>query len=442
MNNRDTFGSTPELARTSSSSDNSISDNIGRSSSETVQNDEQNGKTVLRKDILDMNEDELRTRVSELEQQNQNLAKSMYEGVIAPSKTKMLNIAKNLVNKYGSKYPSSSLAKGLFDRLVESDILSKYQNSPIEEIQRELKTALKNKYGDGKGVYIGHKKIEINNTSRKEFGSSKYSRRLYSEDQDVLKDKYLSLFNADEVLKASQNYVNEAPKHVRKDNIVDFGRGNVYIKVGDNLYNADVVVGYTSNNNMVFYDLVGLKSQNNENTSKSSLDGRKTTEDGNSLMYINSISDNIGRSETEPVQNDEQSGKTALRKDILEMNEDELRTRVSELEQQNQNLAKSMYEGVIAPSKTKMLNIAKNLINKYGSKYPSSSLAKGLFDRLVEIDTGFDRNGKKLNQWEIERNLKNTLRPVIQEAIEVDRERYDELSEVRKEIRSLELSPE
>ena len=79
------------------------------------------------------------------------------------------------------------------------------------------------------------------------------------------------MFSPNEVLKASKVWVNEALKHDRTDNIVDFGRGNVYIKVGDNLYNADVVVGYTSNNNMVFYDLVGLKKQNNKNTSNSLL---------------------------------------------------------------------------------------------------------------------------------------------------------------------------
>ena len=441
MNNRDTFGSTPELARTSSSSDNSISDNIGRSSSETVQNSEQNGKYALSKIAADAksyfgttyNWNEagyILTDGSRLDFSGKH--EGGQGGYRSVDHRDVLDSFADQENYDGNRAMVEFMRQGNIRVSPESGGIN-LSVAPTKAQETALSSFISKNRGE---VIVDIDDANGNTIETLEFDFGTHSSRVLRDINNYFEN------GKKKVSEIAQFHSEDDGKYALRKDIVDFGRGNVYIKVGANLYNADVVVGYTSNNNMVFYDLVGLKSQNNENTPKSSLDGRKTTEDGNSLMYSNSISDNVGRSETEPVQNDEQSGKTALRKDILEMNEDELRTRVSELEQQNQNLAKSMYEGVIAPSKTKMLNIAKNLINKYGSKYPSSSLAKGLFDRLVEIDTGFDRNGKKLNQWEIERNLKNTLRPVIQEAIEVDRERYDELSEVRKEIRSLELSPE
>lgn len=55
---------------------------------------------------------------------------------------------------------------------------------------------------------------------------------------------------------ASTNYINEDLNHKRKDNFVQFARGEVLLRIGDNDYSAKVIVGYTSGNQMVLYDVV------------------------------------------------------------------------------------------------------------------------------------------------------------------------------------------
>ena len=51
---------------------------------------------------------------------------------------------------------------------------------------------------------------------------------------------------------------NETPKHLRNDDIIDFGRGKVQLQVGDNEYIADILIGRRSNNELVFYDIINL----------------------------------------------------------------------------------------------------------------------------------------------------------------------------------------
>lgn len=64
--------------------------------------------------------------------------------------------------------------------------------------------------------------------------------------------------NIDEVITANRNYVNEELKHLRKDNITDFGRTDIKIRVGNNDYTAEVLVGMKKNGKLVFYDVVNI----------------------------------------------------------------------------------------------------------------------------------------------------------------------------------------
>lgn len=64
--------------------------------------------------------------------------------------------------------------------------------------------------------------------------------------------------NADEILKASRNYVGEALLHPRKDDIIEFARGTVLLRVGKNDYSADIIVGTKKNNSLLLYDIINL----------------------------------------------------------------------------------------------------------------------------------------------------------------------------------------
>ena len=64
--------------------------------------------------------------------------------------------------------------------------------------------------------------------------------------------------NIDEILKASDNYVNEEPNHSRKDGLKDFAWGAVNIRIGKTDYSADVIVG-NNGTRLYLYDVINLK---------------------------------------------------------------------------------------------------------------------------------------------------------------------------------------
>ena len=66
--------------------------------------------------------------------------------------------------------------------------------------------------------------------------------------------------NIDEILKASDNYVNEEPNHSRKDGLKDFAWGTVNIRNGKTDYSADVIVG-NNGTRLYLYDEIKIKER-------------------------------------------------------------------------------------------------------------------------------------------------------------------------------------
>lgn len=85
---------------------------------------------------------------------------------------------------------------------------------------------------------------EIDGRSRQEMTFSRYMQWLYNNDPQLRADKLRATDNADEILRATTDWVNEGLNHPRKDKIADFARGNVLLRVGGNDYTAEVVVGH------------------------------------------------------------------------------------------------------------------------------------------------------------------------------------------------------
>ncbi len=100
--------------------------------------------------------------------------------------------------------------------------------------------------------------IKVNRKTVNEYLYSEYTKNLRSNDKKTFKDKLRASNNLDEIIVSSINYVNEDLNHLRKDNIVQFARGNVLMQIGNNQYNAKVIIGFTSGNNMLLYDLINL----------------------------------------------------------------------------------------------------------------------------------------------------------------------------------------
>ena len=89
---------------------------------------------------------------------------------------------------------------------------------------------------------------------------SRYMQWLYNNDRQLHTDKLRATDNADEILTATTDWVNEGLGHPRKDNIADFARGTVLLRVGGRDYSADVVVGTRENGSMLLYDVLNLQT--------------------------------------------------------------------------------------------------------------------------------------------------------------------------------------
>lgn len=136
---------------------------------------------------------------------------------------------------------------------VEEDILD---GVPREDWVRTVKDNLRKKFPNG--VTVGNSVIKIDKQSRREMTMSRYMQRVFNTDPQVHADKLRAINNADELLRASQNWVNEALLHPRKDDIIDFARGEVQLRVGKNDYTAQVIVGNRGNGELLLYDVIGL----------------------------------------------------------------------------------------------------------------------------------------------------------------------------------------
>ena len=137
---------------------------------------------------------------------------------------------------------------------VDRDILA---GVPKSEWASTVKENLKSKFPNG--ITVGRNSIAIDNQSRKEMTFSGYMKWLYRKDIQTGADKLRSTDNADEIVKAATDWVSEGLNHPRKDTIMDFARGNVLIRVGDNDYNAEVIVGTQQNGKMKLYDIINLQ---------------------------------------------------------------------------------------------------------------------------------------------------------------------------------------
>ena len=140
---------------------------------------------------------------------------------------------------------------------VEENILD---GIPKNKWISTVKTTLSQKFTNG--IPISGRLIKVNSISKNEFTASKYTKFLRATDGTIYADKFKSSNNLDEILLASTNYINEDLNHTRKDNIKEFARGEVLIRVGANDYSAKVIVGFTAGKQMLLYDIVDFAPTN------------------------------------------------------------------------------------------------------------------------------------------------------------------------------------
>lgn len=147
-------------------------------------------------------------------------------------------------------------------RTTNGDLFVEVENDILEGVPRgqwvqTVKDNLSKKFPDG--IVVNGQRIKINSKTRNEITGSKYTKDLRNNNNAVYADKMRATDNADEIVKATQNWVGEEPKHKRKDTIREFARGQVLLRIGNSDYLADVDVGTTADGSALLYDIVDLR---------------------------------------------------------------------------------------------------------------------------------------------------------------------------------------
>lgn len=154
------------------------------------------------------------------------------------------NDQKYLINRTVDDKPFVIVTDNILDGIAEADWVS------------TVKQNLATKYPNG--VVVGNSDIRIDAKSRKEMTFSKYMQWVHKNDPSIYADKLKATNNVDEILKATTDWVGEALLHPRNDDIIEFARGNVLLRVGNNDYTAEVVVGTRKNGQLRLYDVLYL----------------------------------------------------------------------------------------------------------------------------------------------------------------------------------------
>lgn len=151
--------------------------------------------------------------------------------------------------RYSINYTSENQPVVILDKNI-------LENVPEENWKSTVRDEMK-KFSEG--IPVHGKLIKVNAKGRKEFTKGNTTEFYRKNNETVYKDKLNSGSNADEIVWASTDYTNENPKHLRKDDFVDFARGKVLLQSGENKYNASVIIGKRSNGELALYDVVDYK---------------------------------------------------------------------------------------------------------------------------------------------------------------------------------------
>lgn len=136
---------------------------------------------------------------------------------------------------------------------IDSNILDGISE---EQWNKKVKEVLKKKFSNG--IKVGNNTIFMDAKGRNEFVFSRYTQKIKKYDRKIYLDKLRMSNNIDEILKVSDNYVNEEPNHSRKDGLKDFARGNVNLRIGNSDYTAEIIIG-NNGKKLYLYDVINLR---------------------------------------------------------------------------------------------------------------------------------------------------------------------------------------
>ena len=314
--------------------------------------------------------------------------------------------------------------------VIEEDILD---GVPQKEWVKAVKDNLRRKFPDG--VTVGNNVIHINQQSRQEMTFSRYMQRLFNTEPTVYADKLRATDNADEIVRAAQNWVNEALLHPRKDDIIDFARGEVLMRIGSSDYSAQVIVGNRGKKGLLLYDIINL--------SESTIHEKQKNESAQYTTNAQNEPRSRGRAPSEP--SIPETSADVNRSFSLKGSEDA--AELAELRRENERLKERVEEwkgqtrrtapGTVA--RKAVDRAARELIRAYGSELEASDLSGGL-KRLYDY-MGTGRDGRDELTWtEARRRAEELAGMLVDSAVETDDSLYRQYGELRDYLRGAKLT--
>ncbi len=137
--------------------------------------------------------------------------------------------------------------------VVVNDDITRYAKNDAELIK-----LVKSHLSRFNRVPIHGQEIHFTNDTGGEYTYSRYSQKLRKKNRTAFLDKMRLSAHTQDIVYATTDYINEAPKHQRKDDIVDFARGKLLIDVSGNKYSAEVVIGFTDKGICRLHDIVEM----------------------------------------------------------------------------------------------------------------------------------------------------------------------------------------
>ena len=333
--------------------------------------------------------------------------------------------------------------------IVEDDILL---GVPASEWVRTVKDNLRQKFPNG--VQVGSNIIKINRQSRGEMTFSHYMRRLFKNDPALFADKLRATNNADEILIATRNWVNEALLHPRKDSIIDFARGTVQLRIGSHDYAAQVIVGNQGKDGLLLYDIINL--------SPIAIQQRRQKTGAN--RYTANVQSELRSSQFAPVKDSIAQSAAERKGDAkFSLTGTEDAERLEQLIRQNRELEKRVetYRKQLAEAKTlsgarRYYNLAEaNRLTEAFLKNWQSSLSVGnvrpdVLKLVNHLKAGPNGDGSvkpaseaAYQEWvtEMERQSRNIARRVIESAVgEVENPELDTIRDIQSELKSAKIA--
>lgn len=306
---------------------------------------------------------------------------------------------------------------------VEDDILDGVPRAKWTQVVSEN---LKEKFPDG--VKVGKNLIKINSQSRREMTYSEYTKWLRDNDISTYADKFRATDNADEIIRATQGYINEGLKHERKDNIKDFARGTVLLRIGGADYSAEVIVGTTSSGEMLLYDIVNMKE-----TQITEKDDRTIQPNLTESRRSGAIASNENVSQDGGDVKPSHSLKGTEHAGTIAELERENAALQAKYEQARKQIRRSDAGKV---SEAHVIRYAKMMMDHIGAKGDAKGIAMKMLTMYDAVASGYDLDGAEFTFKDFRRMANDIAGELVSKAVKQNDTLYEDYADLRGYIRS------